>query len=192
MKNSDFIGRKIGIGQNRIVYEHSRHPELVVKYARYNLWICCNITEYNVWHNANEHERLWLAPVEWLSQCQQYLFMKKTETSTELDRLKSLGLSEEIETIQMPDQRRMFDEEIKQSSLYDQYQQIPQYITDTNHPYNLGIYEDRLVVHDYGNINEDLWEHIYPKKYALETIISVYADQGIKTDMHKLESIRDL
>ncbi len=78
------VGNKIGEGFSREVYQWYPDDSLVLKVAIGYRGIKSNIKEFDLWENVisgsfYEGVKLWLAPVEVISECGRFMLMKKTE-----------------------------------------------------------------------------------------------------------------
>jgi len=81
--NRDFfymiIGKVLGHGEFRVVYEHRHRDDLVLKFET-NGESFQNIAEWEFWQDNKGNKRVaaWLAPCEFISPCGIVLAMKKT------------------------------------------------------------------------------------------------------------------
>lgn len=84
------LGKRLGKGQARDVYECAFNKELVVKIeARIGKEAApfSNVIEHAIWHESEGTEwRRWLAPCDWISPFGTALIMSKTTPMTEAER----------------------------------------------------------------------------------------------------------
>ena len=135
------LGKQIGEGFSRTVYQHKEDPSLVIKRAR--KWINTgdyhgkrdNYTEHHVWKNARKNKK-YLAPVTHLSKCHRYLVMKKT---TPLDKKYDDNIH--------PGAGHKFLDMVHKNFPSNM---ANHYTGDDIHYGNVGKYKNRHVIHDYG------------------------------------------
>ncbi len=88
--NRDFfhmiVGKVIGAGEFRIVFEHEHRDDLVLKFEP-NANSFQNIAEWDFWRDNKDNKRVarWLAPCVYLSPCGIIMAQKKTTKPTEAD-----------------------------------------------------------------------------------------------------------
>ena len=115
------IGRKLGSGFSRDVYEWLPDSKSVIKVAKGYRGIEANVIEFNTWETLEnkgsfyDNARKWFAPCLEISNCGTFLRMRKTEPLR----------AHEAPTV------------------------IPSFVTDLKLS-NIGWLEGRVVFHDYG------------------------------------------
>lgn len=82
------MGKKLGSGAYRDVYECPMDPTVVVKYEHSCSGRFCNIDEWNIWRDAQENPEIaaWLAPVRFVSSCGQFLIQDRTAPITRVPK----------------------------------------------------------------------------------------------------------
>jgi len=114
------IGKHIGSGQTRDVYEWLPDDNLVVKVAQDTRGIIDNTAEFSLWESAvspgsfYKDLKLILAPIDCISDCCKFLLMKKTVPVS----------PDEVPPV------------------------VPSFMTDLKLS-NIGFYDGRVVFHDY-------------------------------------------
>lgn len=75
-----FIGKEIGNGSGRTVYECVYDPTVVIKVETWSQSFQ-NINEWRAWEDSKEHKSVskWLAPCVAISNCGTILIQKRTE-----------------------------------------------------------------------------------------------------------------
>jgi hypothetical protein len=120
----DKLGKYLGEGFRRIVYEHKDRPDLVIKFLK-KLDDDHKKLEFENWKNLKDTERgKWLVPCEYLSEDGRFLFQKKVKV---------------LEIEEAP-------------------KEVPEWIKilgdwefGGNKSKHWGIYQDRIVLIDYGD-----------------------------------------
>lgn len=76
--HNTLIGREIGRGSTRVVYQTPMSSELVIKFETAKDFQ--NVQEFLIWDEVKgtEHEK-WFAPVRFISSCSRILVQEKTE-----------------------------------------------------------------------------------------------------------------
>jgi len=81
-----FLGKLLGYGVSRCVFEYSFDKRFVVKIdlSDYN----ANVIEANIWQHVARIPKLskWFAPVGMLSRCGRIMFQRKCNTKTEVSK----------------------------------------------------------------------------------------------------------
>ena len=80
------IGKTLGAGEFRIVFEHEHRKDLVLKFET-RAQSFQNIAEWDFWNDNKDRKRVaaWLAPCEFISPCGIILAQKKTTKPVEAD-----------------------------------------------------------------------------------------------------------
>lgn len=88
--NRDFlhlvVGKTIGAGEFRIVFEHEHRSDLVLKFEPRGQSFQ-NIAEWDFWNENKNNKRVgrWLAPCDYISPCGIILVMRRTTKPTKKD-----------------------------------------------------------------------------------------------------------
>ena len=87
-KHSQILGKLIGKGSSRNVYEHLFDKELCIKVALNKKAIYSNKIEWNIYKNAPEHVRDWLVPAVFIHPSGEYIIFKKGQKVKKLPFIK--------------------------------------------------------------------------------------------------------
>lgn len=86
-----FLGKEIGRGVSRVVYEHALDKSLVIKIEEGGDWFQ-NVTEYRVWNELQYYKKMakWFAPIIAISPNGVVLIQKRVEPTSLKDYPKQI------------------------------------------------------------------------------------------------------